>query len=198
MTIEYVFTILLSHINYISIIYQSYNKRLFKQNTSFTTIKMDITDRFIHRYEWHNNMINFYKILMTKTNFEIVYYFETEEHDGYTKGSPDGRLYDLVVLYKINKNYFIDQWHMESWYYDEDYLEEFELQTIHNINRDSFYSIINTHNKNISGNFYAPNDLRFINDIFSQSSDTIQLYAYYEVDNVNVNLKNIYKSYLQN
>lgn len=192
MTSKYVFYHYchISIINHISTINKTYISTSYTNHLN----KMDITDRFIHSYDFHNNMINFYKNLITQTKFEIVYYFETVEHDGYTQGSPDGKLYDLVVLYKLNKNYFIDQWHMESWYHDEDYLEEFKLQTIHNINRDSFYSIINTHNENISDG-YKRNDRFFIKDIFKQTSDTIELYAYYQVDNLNIN--DIYRNYLQ-
>jgi uncharacterized protein YukJ len=63
-----------------------------------------------------NDVINKYK----KKNIDVIYTKRTIEHDGFDQYGPQSNLYDFYIYYRIGYHYYIDIWHREDWYSDDD------------------------------------------------------------------------------
>ena len=62
------------------------------------------------------DVLNKYK----KKCIEVAYTKVKIDHDGYDQYGPQSDLRDFYVYYRIGYDYYIDVWHREDWYYDED------------------------------------------------------------------------------
>jgi|TARA_B110000483_G_C18206954_1_gene548352 hypothetical protein len=63
-----------------------------------------------------NTVINKYN----KKNINIINTKRTVEHDGFDQYGPQSNLYDFYIYYRIGYHYYIDIWHREDWYSNDD------------------------------------------------------------------------------
>ena len=67
-----------------------------------------------HKHQ--QDVLNKYK----NKNIEVVHTNTKVNHDGYDHYGPQSNLYDFYVYYRVCYDYYIDVWHREDWYLEDD------------------------------------------------------------------------------